>query len=118
QYPDYFIEVNHNYGKSDDIDSNRYDKSIFVISLNPIVIPQSFLNKNNLAVQKEIDQTKKVEYESIDNTALAADNETAKPDTYQLSKTGVQIWKPSSANLEAHNNKDIIIKESNKNIDI
>jgi len=121
QYPDYFIEVNHNYSKSDDIDSNRYDKSIFVISLNPIVIPKSFLNKNNLAVQKEIDQTKKVEekveYGSIDNTALVADNETAKPDTYQLSKTRVQIWKPSSANLEAHNNKDIIIKESNKNID-
>ncbi len=121
QYPDYFIEVTHSYNKSDDIDSNKYDKSIFIISINPIVIPQSFLNKNNLAVQKEIDQTKKVEekveYVGIDNAALVADNETVKPDTYKGFKTGVQIWKPGSLNLEAHNNKDIIIKESNKNID-
>jgi len=124
QYPDYFIEVGHSYSKSDDIDSNRYDKSTFIISINPIVIPKSFCNKNNkkhLEVQKAIDQTKtleaKVEYIGIDNADLVADNETAKSDTYQLAKTGVQIWKPSSLNLEAHNNKEIIIKISNKNID-
>ncbi|HJD66857.1 MAG TPA: hypothetical protein LFV91_07625, partial [Rickettsia endosymbiont of Bembidion nr. Transversale] len=122
QYPDYFIEVNHNYSKSDDIDSNKYDKSIFVISINPLVMPKSFLNRNNLEVQKEIYHTKKVEekvkYGSIDNATLVEDNKTKKPDTYNGLQVVTPHRKPSNAKKEALNNKDIIIKESNKNIDV
>ncbi|MGX6960309.1 MAG: DnaA N-terminal domain-containing protein [Rickettsia endosymbiont of Pentastiridius leporinus] len=122
QYPDYFIEVWHSYTKSDYIDSNRYDKSIFVISINLLVIPQSFFNKNNVTVQEEIEQTKKVEeqveYRDIDNACLVANNETQKPDTYAGFQAASLKWKPSILKMEAHNNKDIIIKkESNKNID-
>ncbi|ACR47948.1 DnaA-like protein (plasmid) [Rickettsia peacockii str. Rustic] len=121
QYPNYFIKVGHNYAKSDDIDSNRYDKSTFIISINPIVIPKSFLNNNNVEVKEEIDKTKtveeKVEYIGIDNASLVVDNDTEKPDTYKGFQAGLPKKQPGSAKKAAHNNKDIIIKESNKNID-
>ncbi|WP_235364379.1 DnaA N-terminal domain-containing protein [Rickettsia felis] len=117
QYPDYFIEVEHGYAKSDDIDSNRYDKSTFVISINPIVIPKSFLNKNNIIVAEEIEKTvEKVKYDGTNKISSVINNRTKEPDTYVCFQAGVQKKKPGSAKKEAHNNKDIIIKR-NKNID-
>ncbi|WP_341789709.1 DnaA N-terminal domain-containing protein [Rickettsia endosymbiont of Polydrusus tereticollis] len=89
QAPDFFITAEHKYTNSDDIDSNRYDKSIFTISINPLVIPNC---------QIEAADSKK---------------STEKPYTYTASETGVQICKPSSANLYA-----IIIKNKEKRISI
>lgn len=115
QYPNYFIEIEHSYIKSDDIDCNRYDKSTFVISINPMIIPESFLHRKNITIAEETEV--KVESISTDTRYLDEDNEAKKPDTYACSKAGVPKWKPSSAILEALNNKDKIINNKIKNTD-
>lgn len=93
QAPDFFITAEHKYINSDDIDSNRYDKSIFTISINPLVIPNC---------QIEAADSKK---------------STEKPYTYIGSETGVQICNPSSANLYAIIKKNKEKRISIKNID-
>lgn len=107
QESDFFIKVKHTYTKSDDPDDNRYDKSIFVISINPLVIPYSFI-KNT---------ANKVALEFSDTKCLDIENKTKKPDIYAGSQAACQKTMPSMLKNNAYNNKDIIIKESNKNID-
>ncbi|HJD67615.1 MAG TPA: hypothetical protein LFV66_04105 [Rickettsia endosymbiont of Bembidion lapponicum] len=84
QESDFFIKVKHTYTKSDDPDDNRYDKSIFVISINPLVIPYSFI-KNT---------TNKVALEFSDTKCLDVENETKKPDTYNGSQAACQKTMP------------------------
>lgn len=107
QESDFFIKVKHTYTKSDDPDDNRYDKSIFVISINPLVIPYFFIKNTDNKVALEFSDTK----------CLDVENETKKPDTYQCSEAACQKTMPSMPKNNAYNNKDIIIKISNKNID-
>ncbi|MFP3011947.1 MAG: hypothetical protein ACEY3D_02975, partial [Rickettsia sp.] len=107
QESDFFIKVKHTYTKSDDPDDNRYDKSIFIISINPFVIPYSFIKNTDHKVALEFSDTK----------YLDVGNETKKPDTYQCSEAACQKTMPSMLKNNAYNNKEIVIKESNKNID-
>lgn len=107
QESDFFIKVKHTYTKSDDPDDNRYDKSIFIISINPFVIPYSFIKNTDYKVALEFSDTK----------YLDVGNETKKPDTYQCSEAACQKTMPSMLKNNAYNNKEIVIKESNKNID-
>ena len=94
----FFLQVEHKYTKSDDIDSNRYDKSIFVISINPLVFPISQIKS-----QKE-------EITEFDHDIFEDTNSSIFPDTYRGFREGVQKKQPSSAKKTALNNKDIIIK--------
>ncbi|MCC8418822.1 MAG: hypothetical protein LN590_04575 [Rickettsia endosymbiont of Glossina mortisans submortisans] len=107
QKSDFFIKVKHTYTKSDDPDDNRYDKSIFIISINPLVIPYSFIKNTDHKAALEFSDTK----------CLDVENETKKPDTYGGSQAACQKTMPSMLKNNAYNNKDIIIKKSNKNID-
>ncbi|HJD59058.1 MAG TPA: hypothetical protein LFV92_08055, partial [Rickettsia endosymbiont of Ceroptres masudai] len=105
QESDFFIKVKHTYTKSDDPDDNRYDKSIFVISINPLVIPYSFIKNTANKVTLEFSATQ----------CLDVENETIKPYTYKGSQAACQKTMPSMLKNNAYNNKEIIIKESNKN---
>jgi hypothetical protein len=100
----FFLKVEHKYTKSDDIDCNRYDKSIFVISINPLVFPISHICQSK---EKEISNINQHETQGT-NTSIFLDN-------YKGFSEGVQKKQPSSAKKTALNNKDIIIK--NKDID-
>nr|AKS10311.1 DnaA-like replication initiator protein [Rickettsia endosymbiont of Ixodes pacificus] len=103
----FFIQVEHKYTKSDDIDCNRYDKSIFVISINPLVFPIS-----------QIKQSQKEEISNINHDELQDANSSTFPDTYEVFKTVWSKKQPSIIKKTALNNKDIIIKNKySKNID-
>ncbi|MFP3011469.1 MAG: DnaA N-terminal domain-containing protein [Rickettsia sp.] len=95
QTPNFFITVENKYIRSDDSDSNRWDKSIFTISIAILIIPYSH-------IQNFDDKNK---------------NQTVEPDTYAGFRVEVQIWKPSNANLEAIIKKNKEKKISIKNID-
>jgi len=99
----FFLNVEHKYTKSDDIDSNRYDKSIFVISINPLVFPIS-----QIKPQKE-------EITEFDHNIFQDTNSSIFPDTYRNFREGVQKKQPSSVKKAALNNKEEIIKK--KDID-
>ncbi|ODA36640.1 hypothetical protein A8V33_04000 [Rickettsia sp. wb] len=100
----FFLQVEHKYTKSDDIDSNRYDKSIFVISINPLVFPIS-----------QINQSQTEEITNFDCDQLQDDGSSIFPDTYKGFKTAWSKKQPSIVKKAALNNKEEIIK--NKNID-
>ncbi|KJV91155.1 DnaA N-terminal domain-containing protein, partial [Rickettsia bellii] len=100
----FFLNVEHKYTKSDDIDCNRYDKSIFVISINPLVFPISHICQSK---GKEISNINQDETQGT-NTSIFLDN-------YKGFREGVQKKQPSSAKKAALNNKEEIIK--NKDID-
>nr|WP_012477937.1 DnaA N-terminal domain-containing protein [Rickettsia monacensis]ABQ85884.1 DnaA-like replication initiator protein [Rickettsia monacensis] len=104
QDSNFFLKVEHKYTRTDDIDCNRYDKSIFVISINPLVFLISQIRKSQ---EKEIP--------NINHDKLQGINSSTFSDTYQGFKEGVQKKQPISAKKAALNNKEIIIK--NKNID-
>ena len=48
----FVLKAEHKYTKSDDIDCNRYDKSIFVISINPLVFPIASRGISNISVKR------------------------------------------------------------------
>ncbi|ARD87028.1 hypothetical protein A3306_07500 (plasmid) [Rickettsia bellii] len=100
----FFLNVEHKYTKSDDIDCNRYDKSIFVISINPLVFPISHICQSK---GKEISNINQDETQGT-NTSIFLDN-------YKGFREGVQKKQPSSAKKAALNNKEEIIKK--KDID-
>ncbi|MFP3011730.1 MAG: hypothetical protein ACEY3D_01705, partial [Rickettsia sp.] len=100
----FFLKVEHKYTQSDDIDSNRYDKSIFVISINPLVFPISHICQSK---EKEISNINQDETQGT-NTSIFLDN-------YKGFREGVQKKQPSSAKKAALNNKEERIK--NKDID-
>lgn len=100
----FFLKVEHKYTKSDDIDCNRYDKSIFVLSINPLVFPIS-----------QITQSKKEEISGFNSDELQSEDSPILPYTYKGFKTAWSKNKPSIIIKTALNNKDIIIK--NKDID-
>ncbi len=103
----FFLKVEHKYTKSDDIDSNRYDKSIFVISINPLVFPISQIK------QSQTEEITNCNYDELQDDVLSIF-----PDTYKEFATGVQKKQPSSAKKTALNNKEEIIKKKySKNID-
>ncbi|WCR55944.1 DnaA N-terminal domain-containing protein [Rickettsia asembonensis] len=100
----FFLKVEHKYTKSDDIDCNRYDKSIFVISINPLVFPIS-----------HICQSKEKEISNINQDGTQGTNTSIFLDNYKGFREGVQKKQPRSAKKAALNNKEEIIK--NKDID-
>ncbi|KIJ88778.1 DnaA N-terminal domain-containing protein [Rickettsia asembonensis] len=102
----FFLQVEHKYTKSNDIDCNRYDKSIFVISINPVVFP----------ISKKI-HSQEAEITEFDYDIFQCSNPCIFPDTYRGFKTVWSKKQPSIIKKTALNNKDIIIKENNKNID-
>ncbi|MFV9890135.1 DnaA N-terminal domain-containing protein [Rickettsia conorii] len=103
----FFLKVEHKYTKSDDMDCNRYDKSIFNISINPLVFPISQIRKS---------QTEEIT--EFNHEELQGNNSLAFPDTYRDFREGVQKKQPISAKKAALNNKEEIIKNTySKNID-
>lgn len=106
----FFLQVEHKYTKSDDIDSNRYDKSIFIISINPLVFPISHISEKNQS------QTERIT--NFDCVQLQDDVLPIFPDTYRGFKTAWSKKQPSIVKKTALNNKDIIIKNKySRNID-
>ncbi|MCX4084720.1 hypothetical protein N7281_07900 [Rickettsia hoogstraalii] len=102
----FFLQVEHKYTKSDDIDCNRYDKSIFVISINPLVFPIS-----QIKPQKE-------EITEFDHDIFQDTNSSLLPDTYKGFGVGWSKKQPSIIKKTALNNKEKIIKNKyNRNID-
>ncbi|EER20865.1 MULTISPECIES: DnaA N-terminal domain-containing protein [spotted fever group] len=103
----FFLKAEHKYTKSDDIDCNRYDKSIFIISINPLVFPIS-----------QIRQSQKEEISNINHDELQGVNSSIFPDTYEGFETAWSKKQPSIIIKTALNNKDIIIENKySKNID-
>lgn len=103
----FFLRVEHKYTKSDDIDCNRYDKSIFVISINPLVFPISQIRKS---------QTEEIT--EFNHEELQGNDFPIFPDTYEEFKTAWSKKQPSIIKKTALNNKDIIIKNKySRNID-
>lgn len=102
----FFLKVEHKYAKSDDIDCNRYDKSIFVISINPLVFPIS------QKCQSQIEEISNFDCDELQDNDLPIFL-----DTYEEFKTAWSKKQPSIIKKTAHNNKDIIIKISNKDVD-
>nr|WP_041472060.1 DnaA N-terminal domain-containing protein [Rickettsia africae] len=103
----FFLKVEHKYTKSDDMDCNRYDKSIFNISINPLVFPISQIRKS---------QTEEIT--EFNHEELQGNNSLAFSDTYRDFREGVQKKQPISAKKAALNNKEEIIKNKyGKNID-
>ncbi|KDO02110.1 hypothetical protein [Rickettsia tamurae] len=117
----FFLQVEHKYTKSDDIDSNRYDKSIFVISINPLVFPIASTNLDKLKrLHEEELESGDIHDEHGRNGRISHDefqdtNSPIFPDTYKGFKTEGSKKQPSRVKKTALNNKDIIIK--NKDID-
>jgi hypothetical protein len=70
----FFLKVEHKYTKSDDIDSNRYDKSIFVISINPLVFPIASTN---------IDKLKRLHEEELESGDMNDENGRMSHDEFQ-----------------------------------
>ena len=104
----FFLKVGHKYTKSDDIDSNRYDKSIFVISINNLVFPKSYM--------KQFEEQEEVS--NINHDKLPSINSAAFPDTYEGFKTAWSKKQPSIVTKAALNNKEEIIKNKySRNID-
>ncbi|ALN41907.1 hypothetical protein ASQ44_07455 (plasmid) [Rickettsia rhipicephali] len=99
QDSNFCLKVEHKYTRTDDIDCNRYDKSIFVISIDPLVYPISHTQ------QSQEEENSNISYDELQST-----DSVFFPDTYEGIKTGVQKKQPSSAKKTAYNNKDIIIK--------
>jgi len=96
----FFLKVEHKYTKSDDIDCNRYDKSIFVISINPLVFPIS-----------QISQSQEEEILGFNHDELQGVNSSIFPDNYKSFREEVQKKQPLII-------KDIIIKNKySRNID-
>ncbi|HJD66758.1 MAG TPA: hypothetical protein LFV91_07055, partial [Rickettsia endosymbiont of Bembidion nr. Transversale] len=106
----FFLKIEHKYTKSDDVDSNRYDKSIFVISVNPLVFPNLYIKQPNNAYKEENSNIGYDELNSTDSSFL--------PHSYEGFETAWSKKQPSIIIKTALNNKDIIIKESNKDIDV
>lgn len=106
----FFIRVKHTYTKSDDIDCNRWDKSIFVISVDPLVFPNVYIKQLNKANKEENTDIHYDDLQSIDHLCF--------PDTYAGFEMGVQKKQPRSAKKTALNNKEEIIKNKySRNID-
>lgn len=102
----FFLQVEHKYTKSDDIDSNRYDKSIFVISINPLVFPIS-----QIKPQKE-------KITEFDHDILQDIHLCIFPDIYRGFKEGGSKKQPRRVKKTALNNKEEIINNKyNRNID-
>ncbi|MGX6959670.1 MAG: DnaA N-terminal domain-containing protein [Rickettsia endosymbiont of Pentastiridius leporinus] len=106
----FFLQVEHKYTKSDDIDSNRYDKSIFVISINPLVFPISHISQIK---QSQTDGITNYNCDELQDKVLPIF-----PDTYKGFETGGSKKQPRRVKKAAHNNKEEIIKNKySRNID-
>lgn len=79
QDSNFFLKVEHKYTRTDDIDCNRYDKSIFVISIDPLVYPISHTQ------QSQEEENSNISYDELQST-----DSVFFPDTYEGIKTGVQ----------------------------
>lgn len=107
---DFFLKVEHKYTQSDDIDCNRYDKSIFVLSVDHLVFPSVYI--------KQLDKANKEENTDIHYDDLQSIDHLCFPDSYKGFETAWSKKPPSIIKKTAHNNKEEIIKNKyNKNID-
>ncbi len=110
QGDNFFLQVEHKYTKSDDIDCNRYDKSIFIISINPLVFPISHISEKN---QSQTEGITNFDCDELQNDVLPIF-----PDTYRGFKTAWSKKQPSIVTKTALNNKEEIIKNKySRNID-
>ncbi|WP_017443562.1 DnaA N-terminal domain-containing protein [Rickettsia gravesii] len=136
QGDNFFLKVEHKYTRTNDIDCNRYDKSIFVISINPLVFPISSTNldklkrfheeelesgdmndEDHMNYRNYIDDVSSSDgkNDSINHDKLQGSNSSTFADTYEVLKTVWSKKQPSIIKKTALNNKDIIIQ--NKDID-
>ena len=110
QGDNFFLQVEHKYTKSDDIDSNRYDKSIFVISINPLLFPISCIS---YIKQSQTEGVANFDYGEVRDKVLPII-----PDTYQGFAAKGSKKQPRRVKKTAHNNKEEIIKNKySRNID-